>query len=276
MNKLKAIIALIVHIFNKIFPGKISESERARLNHIENIFPAVLSTSETLEIIIKNNASICRFGDAEFDISNFEKKNDPYQTPSKKLSKRLQEILLTPTTLKLIIAIPPFNPLHNNPPYYKNISFWEWYWLNRYEKLSPLLKNSKYGNSFVSRDAVFFENELSEIKKIWEDRKVVFVVSSNGRFIFEPRLFDNTKERETILVPATSAFNEYDRILSEAKKYSKEYLFLIAAGPTACVLAYDLSNLGYQAIDMGHISNCYLQFLGEAKAPETLPMQKKS
>ena len=33
----------------------------------------------------------------------------------------------------------------------------------------------------------------------------------------------------------------------------KGVLFLIALGPTATVLAYDLSRVGYQAIDAGHV-----------------------
>jgi len=52
-------------------------------------------------------------------------------------------------------------------------------------------------------------------------------------------------------------------------------LCLIAAGPTACVLAADLSARGYQALDIGHLTNCYLEYLGEASKPEVLPMIRK-
>jgi hypothetical protein len=34
-------------------------------------------------------------------------------------------------------------------------------------------------------------------------------------------------------------------------------LILIALGPTATVLAYDLAKKGYQAIDIGHLPSCY-------------------
>ena len=36
-------------------------------------------------------------------------------------------------------------------------------------------------------------------------------------------------------------------------------LFLIALGPTATVLASDLSLKGFQAIDIGHLDICYEQ-----------------
>ena len=44
----------------------------------------------------------------------------------------------------------------------------------------------------------------------------------------------------------------------------KKHLVLIALGPTATVLAYDLSNLGYQAIDIGHTDIQYELFLRNA------------
>ena len=38
------------------------------------------------------------------------------------------------------------------------------------------------------------------------------------------------------------------------QKYSpNEYLILLALGPTATVMAYNLAQKGYQAIDIGHI-----------------------
>jgi glycosyltransferase family protein len=255
---------------------KISPAERQRLHDIEQVFPEVLSTTETLQRIIKEGASICRFGDAEFGIATAEQRDDPYQRPSAQLTERLFTILETPSSKKRIIAIPPFNAKYNNlPRYYKDISFWEWYWLTRFEKLSAHFKHPPYGNSFVSRDAVFYENELEEVKKIWDGREVVFVTGKGSRFIFDERVFGNIVQKYDMYVSPTNAFDEYDRILAEALQHPKERLFLIAAGPTATVLAFDLSEAGYQAIDIGHISNCYRQFLGEDGSPESKPMIAK-
>jgi hypothetical protein len=56
------------------------------------------------------------------------------------------------------------------------------------------------------------------------------------------------------LAPNREAFEKYDMILEKVKMYSTEkYLILLALGPTATILAYDLAKLGYQAIDIGHI-----------------------
>ncbi|MEZ9215419.1 GT-D fold domain-containing glycosyltransferase, partial [Vibrio lentus] len=79
-----------------------------RISNYEKIYPHVSSTKETLELILRNKASICRFGDAEFDICQFENKDDPYQKPSQELSERLQEILHHESKNNLLICIPPF------------------------------------------------------------------------------------------------------------------------------------------------------------------------
>ena len=41
----------------------------------------------------------------------------------------------------------------------------------------------------------------------------------------------------------------------------KDKLFLLALGPSATVLTYDLCNAGYQAVDIGHIDLEYEWFL---------------
>ena len=55
--------------------------------------------------------------------------------------------------------------------------------------------------------------------------------------------------------------NIIDKILC---RESTDSIILIALGPTATVLAYDLSKRGYQAIDVGHIDIEYEWFLNNA------------
>ena len=50
-------------------------------------------------------------------------------------------------------------------------------------------------------------------------------------------------------------------LLTSVKKHADNYeLILIALGPTATVLAYDLAKDGYWAIDVGHIDIEYMWF----------------
>ena len=66
-------------------------------------------------------------------------------------------------------------------------------------------------------------------------------------------LFDNARSIRRILCPPRDAFERLEDIKQEACKVEKEALFLIALGPAATVLAYDLFKAGYQAIDVGHV-----------------------
>lgn len=255
---------------NKI---SVTREELIRLNDYENRFPKVMTTKETIDVIIEKGASICRYGDAEFDISNHENDNDSYQTPSNELTKRLHDILTHGSDDNLIICIPPFNSKTNNiKRYYGHLSFWEFYWLKKYEKLSRLFTKDIYGNSFVTRETVFYENNVAEIKKIWENRIVVFVYSEKGRFETSSSLFDNVKNKYNIHVPPVNAFEEYSTILEECKKFDKDCLFMIAAGPTAAVLAFDLWQSGYQALDIGHLPNSYDEYNGVILSPEDIPL----
>ena len=55
------------------------------------------------------------------------------------------------------------------------------------------------------------------------------------------------------------------------QKYSpNEYLILLALGPTATVMAYNLAQKGYQAIDIGHIDIEYEWF--QMKATSKVPV----
>lgn len=283
-NTIKKIIPgkIIVHIkklkrnifnFLKSNEIKISEDDIIKIKSYEKLFPKVLSTNETLNEIIKNKVSICRYGDAEFDISNQENCADTYQLPSSQLTERLHYILTHGSSEGLLVCIPPFNAKTNNiKRYHGSLSFWEWYWLNKFEKLNHLFTKKEYGNSFVTRETVFYENDTEMIKKIWHDRDVVFVYGAKGRFNTSHSLFDNVASKNEVLVPPVNAFEEYSSILEECKKYKLNSLFMIAAGPTAAVLAFDLWKLGYQALDVGHLPNSYDEYNGLIVSPEDIPL----
>lgn len=265
-------------IFDKNVEYINSEEGQKRLKQIENEYPNVLSTAETLNEIINNGKSISRFGDGEYNLlMKGRKKGNIFQKKNKKLKLRLEEILNSKKD-NILICILPIKSKGNyyeNPEFKKKFGyFMEMYWLANWEELKGILKNDNYGNTLISRKDVFNENQLENIKQIWNNKDIVFVYSKTGRFEKDDRLFNNIKSFEEIFIPALNAFDKYDDILKECLTKEKNKLFLIAGGPTATVLAYDLSNLGYQALDIGHLPNCYKEYLGEILTPEMLPREK--
>lgn len=248
---------------------------KKELERIEKEFPKMLTIEETLNEIINYKKSITRFGDGEFNLlSESKKAQNIFQNKNIKLKKRFIEILENDNENIITCIFPLRSKNYQNTI---NTKFMERYWLSRWNELKKYLKQEKiYGNMMISRVDIFYELDLDKIMKIWQDRKVVFVYSKEGRFNRDNRLFGNIEEFSEIFIPATNAFEKYEEILNKCKNCSKDTLFLIAAGPTATVLAYDLSLEGYQAIDIGHFPNCYQEYLGEIKSPEALPINKES
>lgn len=74
-------------------------------------------------------------------------------------------------------------------------------------------------------------------------------------------LFDNAAKIGRIEAPATNSFDRYADILKAALKYAeKDILYLVALGPSASLLVYDLYKAGYQAVDIGHVDLEYEWF----------------
>ena len=96
---------------------------------------------------------------------------------------------------------------------------------------------------------------------------MIFVEGALTRLGVGNDLFDNAAQIRRIEAPPVNSFDKYDEILAAALKYAEEdTLFLIAMGPSAGVLAYDLYKAGYQAIDIGHVDLEYEWFLnGDGK-----------
>ncbi len=67
------------------------------------------------------------------------------------------------------------------------------------------------------------------------------------------------------MCPSENAVDKYDEIIEAVKKHAKGKLILLALGPTATALAYDLYKEGYQAVDIGHVDLLYERFIRNIK-----------
>ena len=259
MTKIKLFSRLFSR--NKQNDNDTSDQQRAQLAQIGSQFPEVLSFRKMLNQILAG-ASIARFGDGEFVLAMG---NDiPFQKGNNKLAKRLNEILRQPSDDKLLVCIPSFNLTPPLPDFQQYISWWEQYWLKNWTTLSKLFVNKLYGNALFSREYIFPEIPIEDIKKIWDNREVVFVVPSNGRFVYDQRLFGNIKSKTEINVPPQNAFDEYDRILNECLAQAKDKLFFISAGPTATVLRGRFVRTRIPSIGYGTFSQCLSYVFGRS------------
>ena len=139
----------------------------------------------------------------------------------------------------------------------------------RREHLKLLEPDRLYYNAYMTRPYVMYKDNqtnapqerFAQLKEIWDQRDCVFVEGNMTGLGVGNDLFDNAQSVKRILAPARNAFSQYANILECCRSQPKDKLFLLALGPTATVLAYDLFRAGYQAVDIGHLDLEYEWFL---------------
>lgn len=241
--------------------------------------PEVMTSKETIDFILKTGCSVSRFGDGEIKLATG--KNISFQKVDSFIQNRMNEVLGSNES-NLLVCIPRvFTKNHclilsdSHVNYWKkHLSYYRKYWY-RY-----LIPEKKYGNAFISRHYMNLKNKdcgigdyFSLVKKIWEDKDIIIVEGEKSRLGMGNDLFDNAKSVRRILGPSSQCFSKYNELLAETKTHGKDVLYILALGPAATVMAYDLAKDGYRAIDMGNIDTEYEWFL--AGATKKVPIKNK-
>lgn len=225
----------------------------------------ILNSEKTLLYIIRNDCSVSRFGDGEFQMITHYLQNgtiddfhvDTFQDYSPRLAERLLDVLESDCN-DLMVCIPY---AFRNSSVYKGYgrTFFEREWLLRKKFVVSAAGRRLFGDSCFTRfylgrmdikDKVHY---VALLRQIWNGKDVLVVEGEQSRLGVGNELFSNASSVVRILCPATNAFSKYDRILESVTVSAKGRLVLLALGHTATVLAFDLSKAGFHAIDLGHI-----------------------
>lgn len=266
-------INLITRIYNKVL--KIIFQFLNRFLIYFKIHPKVLDSHASLQVIIDKKMSVSRFGNGELDIILGQ--HEGFQKYDKRLKERLVEVLKSDTK-NLAVSIPDVFQDHSrlndraSKYWTRQVAHYLYHW-NKFT-----IKDKLYYDSLMTRfymdlsDKVEFpKKSLQLFKMLWNDRDILIVEGKDTRLGYGNDLFDNCKSIERILCPAENAFSRYDEILVTTKKYAADKLILIALGATASVLAYDLSNGNFQAIDIGHLDIEYEWYKMGATKKQAVP-----
>ena len=245
----------------------------------------LLNSIDTILYIIKNQCSVSRYGDGEFQMITHLKKHgtlenfhvDTFQHYDDRLASRLLEVYESNVAGHLVCI----------PYALKDSSIYKGYERTFFEREFLWRRDLFVGNGdlklmgdacftrfyFNRRDIKDYDLYIGYLKKIWERRNILIAEGEHSRLGIGNDLFDNATEIHRLLCPSTNAFDKYEQILSEIKKTSRDTLILLALGHTATVLAYDLSKCGYQAIDIGHVDIEYEWM--RMKAKHKIPVPNK-
>ena len=235
----------------------------------------IITDDEMIEKIVANKLSLCRFGDGEFRwMLNISHKSFEVYTDA--MASRLKEVLQSNDN-NIMIAIPRGI---NDISYcsFRPKMFWGTFFGTYMNRIAPYLSvDTIYGDTEISRPYIDYKDKTNSkhrfdlVKKIWDNRELVIIEGEKTKLGVGNDLFSNVKNIKRILCPNSNAFKYYDVILEKAVlNASEDSLFLLALGPTATILAYDLACKGYQAIDIGHVDIEYEWYLRGAKSKETI------
>lgn len=254
-------IRLIKRLFWKLKPP----TEEQVLNTLDkwgSFYPSVATIDETIDELTNNRRSIVRFGDGEFMLCfnrsiGFQKKDNT-------LRKRLISILNSENE-NCLIAIPQFSKSELT-------QFWKRFWFENVKALGKLTnRNTVYFNQGISRQLNL--EQIEKLKSVWNGRNIVFVTGRSSRFNVEHELFKEIKSNKCYFGPSENAWANYPVLLKNIKEITKNIedpLVICALGPTATVLCYDLSEIGIQALDIGHLTNIFDVLVHGAKKPELI------
>lgn len=232
--------------------------------------PQIATIEETVKEIINNNCSVSRYGDGELNIM-LENAID-FQPTNTVLAEKMKHILLTEDSRFLVCLTDSISGYCGENKETRT-------WWNRFMRTHRkdwwklLKKDKKYYNTCITRFYLRYKDKskvpsnVKLLKQIWDNRDIVFIEGEKSRLGVGNDLFDNANSIKRILCPAEGAFSVYDQIISTVEnQIDKSALILIALGPTATAMAYDLYKKGYQAIDIGHIDIEYEWYLLGAKS----------
>ena len=255
IEKMKEAIQLLSEVGNDRF------AKEWKTEDLFNI--SVMSIDETLDKLLQSNQSMVRFGDGEIHIMNGY--DIPFQKYDEVLAQEMRSILMLDDREKMMICMPEvFEVFQGNFTQDANS---ESFWKRELDLFSDFFKeychSKKYGSAFISRPYIYnkdksrAQSQFEKIKQLFEGEELLIVEGATSRSGVGNDLFDGAKSIKRIICPSHNAFDKIQEIKEEIIEHSEGRLILLMLGPTAKVLAYQLSQLGYRALDLGHIDSEY-------------------
>lgn len=255
---IKYFLSLLYPIIIKIYP-----------------LPKVLSIEETIRKIIDERLSLARFGDGEF-LYIIDKLSLPFQDYNYKLANSLKTLLKIDDT-RILVGLPigyySLKELNRESQLtWRSQIVWIYPRLRKYLNLNKIYANASISRLYIEyEDIKLSRNYFEMIKGIWQGKDIIIVEGEKSRLGVGNDLFENAKTVKRILAPAVNAYEKFTELIDRVSTETRDKLILLALGPTAKPLAYELTELGFQAVDIGNLDIEYEWYLRGAKEKIKIP-----
>lgn len=220
-------------------------------------YPKVHDEWETLARL-EAGASLARYGDGEFKLALGREMYR--ETPTKEKTRLMRHYLCQPVE-GLLVGIPTMD---KKGPKYRN---WKRWYVGFCKVLSPEMQ---YYSAFISRpdSAPWIDTPefVQRMIAIWQDRHVT-VMAEDGSAVW--RLVHKTaKNVASVICPHKETIAQRVRLVDEILGTNPEVVVL-SAGAGATIIAGMLTELGVQAIDLGHAGQFMLRQIGDKRWDST-------
>ena len=249
-----------IRLFSEIGAERFSQAFKQ-----EELFDiTVMSIDETLDELLATDKSLVRFGDGEFSLINGN--SIAYQEYQEDLAQEMREILINADKEDNVLVCLPeiFGIFKGNFLQNKDS---ENFWKNELDYhgrfFQDICKAKRYGSAWISRPYINSEDKskvathFEKIKEFFAGKDILIVEGATTRAGVGNDLFNNVRSIKRIICPSHHAFSKVDVIQQTVLNHAAGRLILLMLGPTAKILAYRLSRLGYRALDLGHIDSEY-------------------
>lgn len=226
----------------------------------------IKDTSESIQFLLNNACSLARYGDGELNIMMGG--DIHFQEYDLRLANRLRAILVSSDNPSLEIGIPL--AINTVDGYRKEVQdFWNMNMsTGRMHWVRLCGRKRSFLNASLTRCYIDYEEKnnskvwFEKLTHLWDGLKILIVEGDTSRLGVGNSLFSNTNSIGRIICPSKNAWSFYDSIRTSVEKYAKEYdLILASLGPTATVLADDISRGGFRIVDIGHLNLEYNKFI---------------
>ena len=221
--------------------------------------PNIEDREATLQELINSDRSLIRFGEGE--LGHLENIPEPFQEVDPLLKERLIEILGSDDP-RIMLCL-------NRNFWYGDIcttmkEICQFVWVRRVVE-NYMVPGKKYYNTNVTFSYIrnidnpsILEDWYAKWRSVWAGKDVLIVCGDRVFNDIEYNIFDNAKSMEWLHVPTCNAFEQYDAILADIRKTDSHRLVILIVGPTATVLAYDLTiQDNRRCLDLGHLAQDY-------------------
>ena len=249
-----------IRLFSEIGAERFSQAFKQ-----EELFDiTVMSIDETLDELLATDKSLVRFGDGEFSLINGN--SIAYQEYQEDLAQEMREILINADKEdNVLVCLPEIFEIFKGNFLQNKDS--ENFWKNELDYhgrfFQDICKAKRYGSAWISRPYINSEDKskvathFEKIKELFAGKDILIVEGATTRAGVGNDLFNNVRSIKRIICPSHHAFSKVDVIQQSILNHVAGRLILLMLGPTAKILAYRLSRLGYRALDLGHIDSEY-------------------